>query len=466
MNNTEENKNEKSNLNLNDIEKQNKLETDYKVNRIHRISPANNINIKLLDTEKQSEEKKQKKIKSARHLSTSFKNKKKEIDEELHKDEVEKEKEKRKNIYREFIKIYSTMMNKKYLIESNSKDINEINKNDNNISKKENLFYYIINKTWFNQFKNYCKNIQITYSNINIDYPGQINNQHLILKDDNSLKLNSEKRIIINSKYLDNCTAVNEDLWNFLVKICGGGPEIKYILKNHRNNDIIGDNEIEVIKKAVHINLLFLPKKEIISNNNNKEPSNNINNPLNPFQCGEIKKILINNETKNKFKIEHIYFDITKSVQELTNYINKILNQHRNKFINTPIYFGPNFNSEKNNCLVDNINYRLWINILETNPIYISNFLYNQFNKYEDIDFLMNFSQMDKFDIINNISFEPYLLSNFIENKIEDIFPNKYTKNFQNIDYTKYEDENFFPTITIIIEEYPYHFVEPKKNYL
>ena len=462
MNNRGEDKNEKPNLK--NTEKQDKLKSDYKVNRIHRISPDNNINIKLFDSEKQSEEEKERKIKSARHLSASFKNNRKEINEELHKEEVEKEKEKRKNIFTDFVKIYAAMRNKIYLIESNSKDHNDIIKNENEPSKKENLYYYIINKSWLNQFKNYAKNTQITYSNINIDYPGQINNQHLILEDDNSLKLNSEKRIIINSKYIDNCTAINEELWNFLVKICGGGPEIKYILKNRGNNDI-GENEIEVIKKAVHINLLFVPKKEIISNNNNKEPSNNINNPLNPFQCHDIKKILINNnETKNKYGIEHIYFDISKSVQELVNYINKILNQHRNKFINTPIYFGPNFNSEKNNCLVDNINYRLWLNNIETNPINISNFINNQISKYEDIDFLMKFSQMDKFDMINDKTFTPYLLSNFIDNKIEDIFPNKYTKNFQRINYAKYEDENFFPTITIIIEEYPYHFEEPTKK--
>ena len=272
-------------------------------------------------------------------------------------------------------------------------------------------------------------------------------------------------RIIINSEYLDNCAYISEDMWNFLIKICGGGPEIKFISNTNNSSsfDINNNNdEIDVIRKCVHINLLFICKKEVISKNNNKEPSLNINNSLNPFQSLDIKKILVNNELKNKIHIQYIYFDITKNVQELTNYINKILNQHRNKFINTPIYFGPNNNSERNNCLVEDINYRLWLNDIIINPNELANFLIDQINKFEDEDFLMSFTQMDN---INDCFFHPYLLSHFINYKIMDIFPNKYTKNFNNSDYyeTKFEDENTIPTITILVEEFPYHFENPKK---
>lgn len=111
------------------------------------------------------------------------------------------------------------------LEEESSNECDETIENSNSIYKKENLTYYIINKTWFNQFKNYCLNHNLSYSNLNEDYPGQINNQHLILNDDKCLKLLSDNRIIINSKYLDNCTCISEDMWHFLVKISGGGPK-------------------------------------------------------------------------------------------------------------------------------------------------------------------------------------------------------------------------------------------------
>ena len=458
MNNPDENYKEKLNLNIEQKEK--KFQSNLKINRIHRITPTNNIKIKLFNTDKKSNEENQKKMKSAPHLSPSAKHKRKDIYEEFHKEEIEKEKQRRKNILNEFLLLYTEMKFNSFKEESNSEKYKDIVKN------RETKYYYLINKTWFNQFKNYCKKKEISYSNINEDYPGQINNQHLILKDDTSLKLNSEKRIIINSKYLDNCTTINGNLWDFLQKIFGGGPELKFFPKINQEKDI-QNNENELIIKAVHIYLLFIPKKEIISNNNNKEPSNNINNPLNPFQYQDIKKILLNNDTKSKYKIQDIYFDITKTVQELTNYINLILNQHRNKFKDTPIYFGLNYNSTKNN-LINNINYRLWLNNIDADPNLILNYINEQINKHEDVDFPLKMFQMDKYDNLNKISFSPYLLSNFNGNKIQDIFPNKHTKNFDNHDFydTKYEDDNSFPTITLLIEEFPYHFDEPKKKYL
>ena len=461
MNNKEQDEKEQQNTNNN--EENNKSQSELKINRTHRISPAVTTNTQLSNTEKKSSDEIQQKINSA-HFSSSYKNKKKEKDDELHKEEIEKEIIKRQDIFKEFLTLYSKLKTNKVLEDANSNNINnsDDNGNGNIFYNKEKIFYYIINKTWFIQFKNYCQKKELSYSNINEDYPGQINNQHLILKDDSCLKLNSDNRIIINSKYSDNCTCITSEMWNYLVKICGGGPEIKFS-PYKTNNDT--NNEIEVIKRGVHINLLFIPKKEIISNNNNKEPSNNMSDPLNPFQCQEIKKVTNNNELKNKIQIQHIYFEINKTVQELVNYINQILNQHRNKFTNVPLYFGPTFNSERNNCLVENINYRLWLNNLDNSPEDIANFLQEQINKYEDADILLKFNKMDS---LHENNFYPYLLSSFMGNKIEDIFPNKYTKNFSNQQYypTKMEDENLFPIMTIIIEEFPYHFSEPKKNYI
>ena len=461
MNNSVTNKNgiENERLDVNHDENRNKFQSEIKNNnRIHRIDQNSSHDSNFSHSDRKSNIESYKK-------NNSLSQKKKSLTGGINS--VEKEIKKRKNIYKEFLLLYSEMKNNRLLEEESLNDNNNFLGNINQEYKSQNIIYYIINKTWFNQFKNYCSKKEIECSNINEDYPGQINNQHLILKDDNCLKLLSENRIIINSEYLDNCAYISEDMWNFLIKICGGGPEIKFISNTNNSSsfDINNNNdEIDVIRKCVHINLLFICKKEVISKNNNKEPSLNINNSLNPFQSLDIKKILVNNELKNKIHIQYIYFDITKNVQELTNYINKILNQHRNKFINTPIYFGPNNNSERNNCLVEDINYRLWLNDIIINPNELANFLIDQINKFEDEDFLMSFTQMDN---INDCFFHPYLLSHFINYKIMDIFPNKYTKNFNNSDYyeTKFEDENTIPTITILVEEFPYHFENPKKTF-
>jgi hypothetical protein len=113
---------------------------------------------------------------------------------------------------------------------------------------------------------------------------------------------------------------------------------------------------------------------------------------------------------------------------------------------------------------VENINYRLWLNELNVSAVELENFITEQINKYEDADFPISFNQMNS---INDNYFQPYLLSQFAEYKIYDIFPNKYTKNFNNTNYydTKCEDGNSMPTITILLEEYPYHFESLKRTY-
>ena len=446
-----------SSKNSNQPRKENNYQTEIKLNRIHRLSPSNTLNI----PEEQSSNNNNT---NYQHMTPSNKKKKKEIDEEIYKQEVEKEINKRKKIFSEFLKLYACSKINRKLEEENSLLNNE--NTDSEEDKKENINYYIINRTWFNQFKNYCKKNNITYDNKNEDYPGQINNQHLILQDDSCLKLKSENRIIINSKYLDNCTCVSQDIWNFLINICGGGPEIKYLPYRSKNKNNINEfSEITTIKKAIHVNLIFIPKKQIISNKNNKEPSNNIFNPLNPFQCLDIKKILKNIDSNNKIRKEKIYFDANRNVKELMNYINLILNQHRDKFTNTPMIFGLGFNTEENNELVENINYRLWILYANTNDNEIVDILQEQINKYEDADFLLNFTQIN--NNAQNVIFFPYLLNNFIDYKVGSIFPNKYTKNFSGIEYyNKIEDNNSTPVMNILIEEFPYHFDEPKKVFV
>ena len=432
---------------------ENKYKTEYKMNRIHRLSPSN-----IPEEEKVNNNLNQ------HYFTTSNKKKKWELDDENYKEEINKELNKRKKIHDEFYKLYAKFKMNRIAAEENSFiDSDSKNKNNNDPNKKENIVLYIINKTWINQLKHYLSNKNITHSNINLDYPGQINNQHLILQDESCLKLSSEKRIIINSKYSDNCSLISKDIWLFLVNLFGGGPEITFrpYKSNNNPNEL---NEIITIKDCVHVNLFFIPKKQIISNNNNKEPSINLSNPLNPFQSKEIIRMLKNSQMNNKIKKEQVYFDIRKKVKELINYINQILNQHRSKFTNTPIFFGPSFNSEDDDSLIENINYRIWLLYTDVEESNISNIIQDGITKYEDVDFPMSFNQIS--NNIEKIIFTPYLLTNFLNHKISEIFPNKYTKNFNNKDYyNKIIDNNAMPLMNILIEEFPYHFEEPKKIY-
>ena len=448
--------NENLDTGIEDIQKlEAKYKTEYKINRIHRLSPSN------IEEEKTNDN-----LNS--HFKTqSNKKMKEEINEEIHKEEIEKELNQRKRIEIEFKKIYAKFRMDRLASEENSINIDNDAIETNSTgeqNKKENIFYYIINKTWFNMFKNYLTNRNLTYSKLKDDYPGEINNQHLILQDDSCLKLNSEKRIIINLKYSCNCICISEDLWMFLVNHCGGGPEIKFRPYKLNNNHIDDINEISTIRQGVHINLIFIPKKQIISNSNNKEPSDNLINPLNPFQSQDIIKMLKRTEINNRIRKEKIYFDNRKNVKELINYINQILNQHRSRFTNTPIFFGPSFNNEGSNLLVENINYRIWLLYTDANEDDIPNIIQEGITKYEDADFPMNFNQIN--NNLENIIFAPYLLNNFLNCKVSEIFPNKLTKNFNNSNYyNNIEDVNSMPVLNLLIEEFPYHFEEPKKNY-
>ena len=422
--------NKDDNFKPNEFERIPNFEAEHKIKRTKRIhrSPS-----------KIEEEKTNNNLNHFKKQST--KKTKEETNDEVHKEEIEKELNLRKRLEIEFKKIYAKFIMERIATEENLNIYEDDSNEENNIAeqnKKENIFYYIINKTWFNIFKNYLSNRNLTYSKIKVDYPGEINNQHLILQDDSCLKLNTEKRIIINLKYACNCTCISQELWMFLINQCGGGPEIKFRPYKSNNNDLNDLDEISTIRQGVHINLIFIPKKQIISNSNNKEPSDNLINPLNPFQSHGIIKLL-----KNTIRKEKIYFDIRKNVNELINYINQILNQ---------------------NCLVENINYRRWLLYTDANEEDISNIIQDGITKYEDADFPMNINQIN--NNLENVVFVPYLLNNFLNYRISEIFPNEYTTNFNNSNYyKKIKDANSMPVLNLLIEEFPYRFEEPKKNY-
>ena len=80
-----------SSKNSNQLRKENNYQTEIKLNRIHRLSPSNTLNI----PEEQSSNNNNT---NYQHMTPSNKKKKKEIDEEIYKQEVEKEINKIKKI--------------------------------------------------------------------------------------------------------------------------------------------------------------------------------------------------------------------------------------------------------------------------------------------------------------------------------------------------------------------------------
>jgi len=196
--------NKDDNFKPNEFERIPNFEAEHKIKRTKRIhrSPS-----------KIEEEKTNNNLNHFKKQST--KKTKEETNDEVHKEEIEKELNLRKRLEIEFKKIYAKFMMERVAAEENLNIYEDDSNEENNIAeqnKKENIFYYIINKTWFNIFKNYLSNRNLTYSKIKVDYPGEINNQHLILQDDSCLKLNTEKRIIINLKYACNCTCISQEL--------------------------------------------------------------------------------------------------------------------------------------------------------------------------------------------------------------------------------------------------------------
>ena len=169
MNNSVTNKNgiENERLDVNHDENRNKFQSEIKNNnRIHRIDQNSSHDSNFSHSDRKSNIESYKK-------NNSLSQKKKSLTGGINS--VEKEIKKRKNIYKEFLLLYSEMKNNRLLGEESLNDNNDFLGNINQEYKSQNIIYYIINKTWFNQFKNYCSKKEIECSNINEDYPGQFN---------------------------------------------------------------------------------------------------------------------------------------------------------------------------------------------------------------------------------------------------------------------------------------------------
>ena len=383
--------------------------------RIHRITPSDSNKWESLNHMMYSE----KKGEAGKPIITYQKQVKKE------NEKIEKEKQKRKKLFELFTKYDKQLMN---------------NSNKGELNHKINS-YYLIFQTWLDTFKIYCNEENITINNLNKGYPGKIVNDDLFINDEKALKLNSEKLIIIKLKYSGLCRWISEDEWKLLVKNFGGGPEIIFNKYSH------------VLEKSyIRVNLFFIPKRDILNNINNKEPSN-----LSPFF-----NINIYNNNYKKIKLEHFYFNIDKkNTQDLSKYINQIMNNNRSKFSDE---LTNQYNGIYTNYFVEDLNYRLWLfGLFNVTDEEIVEYLNEQLEKFNDADLSIKFREMDE---LKEQIFTAYLLNNFNDEKIIDIFPNIECGHFKDILQTenlKIKDENDIPIINILVEESQYHFETPEK---
>ena len=290
-----------------------------------------------------------------------------------------------------------------------------LSQNENNITNENT--YFLINKGWLKKFRSFCNSNDLFSQYI---LPGTINNEYLIIQDDSVLKIKNEQLYYFDKrKDFDNCLFIKKDIWEKLFALYGGGPQYKIICFNDKYNNIIKDGG--------HINLLFIPNKKYIKNNNDD--------------------FIIS---------KYIYFDLNKKVIDLKCYVNKILNTHKKKF---------SIKNKEN--IEENKHYRLWIysSFIGLTKDLV-NYLIRQINYFVDDDLI----DCSKFQNLNeNKKYKMILLSNFDDNYVKDIFPNEHTNFFNWKEYnslkSKKKDRYLLPEFTLIIEQMPKLFMLDNISY-
>ena len=102
-------------------------------------------------------------------------------------------------------------------------------------------------------------------------------------------------------------------------------------------------------------------------------------------------------------------------------------------------------------------NFRLWIiNQIDATVSNISDFLLNQIKKNYDTNKNIKFNNLEK---INNFVFHPFLLDNFIDLFLYEIFPNHFNKDF----YNNNMSDNADYSINILVEMFPFFFSNSEK---
>ena len=326
----------------------------------------------------------------------------------------------------EINRIHKNSKNILNIIENSDEDLIEyddfFSSDQNKIKLIKNNNYFLINREWLVLFKKFCEAVEPFPSYI---FPGEIKNDNLIIEDISVLKIKNEPKFINNKIDFNKCYIfIKKDLWKKLLELYHGGPEYPIIYNKDKSH-------INIIKNGGHINLLFIPKRKTIMQN------------------------------KKDFIIQkYIYYDLNRKVSDLIKYINNILNY--NKRI---------FSIQKKDYLEDSKHYRLWLySSYELKSDDLCHYLTKEIiNSYWNSNKEQNSPQSNLIDWskFNNSSFKMNLLSNFKDETIIDIFPNKETYNFNWREYKKYQknDEYSLPEFSIIIEEGPFQFIDEKKKY-
>ena len=374
-----------------------------------------------------------------------------------------KEIKKDKNLKEEEEKNINDNQNKRINKDMFIKKFNKLKSEfDNTTENGKVTEYYLISRFWGNKMRKTIKELRNEFLSKEI---GPINNNGILLKQkiiDGALFLEGEKAeiTIINPKY-EFCSqekpfSLNKILWDFLHDTFGGGPEIK--IKSHEQ-----ENNGKVSYKKdffpyFRINCIVLPQK--------KKKNNNYNFNFNEYK----NEILSNIQTFYTFVNKHI------KISDLMIYIEKIVRSHRKI------------------SLVDKSNYKCWIDLnydknYDYNDLYekIRSKICDLYNMYSLNQCLaINLDNLEENDesncndqnsLVNKFEFKLYPLSIFESEKLLNIFPNQFTNNFNLVNSDKLDrcnkdnnyDENsyifnYFPQLTIIIEQGKSNFKRNEKN--
>ena len=151
---------------------------------------------------------------------------------------------------------------KKKKIESLKKEIKEYVELRSQFKQniKDSDEFYIINKDWLKKWKKYTNYSFLKRGWNNIDFdednnPGKINNDELIFDTSKFLKLKDENYLVIKQNKKNDLKILNEELFNFFKNIYDGGPKIQLHAQKK------GWSRYEVDANYLEFDLYFLPKK-------------------------------------------------------------------------------------------------------------------------------------------------------------------------------------------------------------
>ena len=230
--------------------------------------------------------------------------------------------------------------------------------------------FYVINKKWLNQWKIYTNYKNIKNNNYNFkeennnnnneneNFPGEINNNNLIINNSNILKLKNENYVVFKQSQKNNIKLINKTMFDFLYNKYKGGPILKFPIKKFINNKpiieidyfmitlfILDNKDVNNIIKSYQI---FINKNKLV-----KECIEYIINIINEYK-------LINNNDNNIININNYinYIKLYEFEEDIENIENNFFDNNKID-INYLIKNKININDIKGNNLDNFINYKL-----------------------------------------------------------------------------------------------------------